>query len=304
MYKSNSSIYLYVTYLYHSWMKTSREHLPEQKQQDLSLAIDIICDEIQPEMLILFGSYARGDWVEDLDPDTLQYRYQSDFDLLVVTDTTKEARNINANRSLHQRLIRHVYKTPISLIAEDIKFINKRLRNSQYFYIDIQREGILLHDTGKLKLAEPKDLTAKQRGKLAQEDFDYWFTSAQEFFIGYQDALAKGFLNKSAFELHQATERLYSTILLTFTRYKPNTHDLEKLNQRVTSVEPKFLNVFLQDTSEYKQRFELLRKAYVDARYKPSYSITTVELAWLAERIQTLQELTAKLCKQKIASFS
>ena len=36
-------------------------------------------------MLILFGSYARGDWVEDLDPETLQHRYQSDFDLLVIT---------------------------------------------------------------------------------------------------------------------------------------------------------------------------------------------------------------------------
>jgi len=47
--------------------------------------------------------------------------------------------------------------------------------------------------------------------------------------------------NLAAFDLHQATEKLYGTILLVFTRYKPSTHDLEKLSQRVSSIEPKFL---------------------------------------------------------------
>lgn len=59
-------------------MKTSLERLPEQKQQELRRAIEIIIrEEINLEILILFGSYARGDCVEDLDPETLQYRYLS-----------------------------------------------------------------------------------------------------------------------------------------------------------------------------------------------------------------------------------
>jgi uncharacterized protein len=55
-------------------MKTALDHLPEQKQQELQKAIEIIRKEIDLEMLILCGSYARGDWVEDLDLETLQYR--------------------------------------------------------------------------------------------------------------------------------------------------------------------------------------------------------------------------------------
>ncbi|MCB2263611.1 MAG: hypothetical protein LGR52_11870 [Candidatus Thiosymbion ectosymbiont of Robbea hypermnestra] len=55
-------------------MKTSLEHLPEQKRQELQRVIEIIREEIDLDMLILFGSYARGDWVEDLDPETLLYR--------------------------------------------------------------------------------------------------------------------------------------------------------------------------------------------------------------------------------------
>ncbi|MCB2263612.1 MAG: HEPN domain-containing protein [Candidatus Thiosymbion ectosymbiont of Robbea hypermnestra] len=103
--------------------------------------------------------------------------------------------------------------------------------------------------------------------------------------------------------LHQVTERLYGTILLVFTRYKPSTHDLEKLSQRVSSIEPRFLTIFPRATEEERERFKLLRKAYVDARYKPSYTITKEELDWLAERVQELQALTEKLCREKIASY-
>ncbi|HED35445.1 MAG TPA: nucleotidyltransferase domain-containing protein, partial [Gammaproteobacteria bacterium] len=83
-------------------MKTSLEHLPAEKQQELRRAADIIRKELNPELLILFGSYARGDWVEDLDPQTLQYRYQSDFDLLVVTETRRQAEKIEQNDKFDQ----------------------------------------------------------------------------------------------------------------------------------------------------------------------------------------------------------
>lgn len=125
-------------------MKTALDHLPKQKQQKLQRVIDIIREEIDLEMLILFGSYARGDWVEDLDPETLQYRYQSDFDLLIVTKTPRQADRIEQNNQLSRRLAKTIRRTPISLIAEDIQFVNRRIRKSQYFYIDILREGILL----------------------------------------------------------------------------------------------------------------------------------------------------------------
>lgn len=46
-------------------MKTTLDHLPEQKQQELQRAVEILREETQAEMIILFGSYARGDWVED-----------------------------------------------------------------------------------------------------------------------------------------------------------------------------------------------------------------------------------------------
>ena len=284
-------------------MKTSLDHLPEKKQQELQRVIEIIREEIDLELLILFGSYARGDWVEDLDPETFQYRYQSDFDLLVVAETPRQADRIERNNELSRRLAKAIHRTPISLIAEDIQFVNRRLRKSQYFYIDILRQGIILYDSGKFQLAEPIEISPKERKKLAEEDYEYWIDNAKEFLIDVNSALDRGSYKKAAFYLHQATESFYGTILLVFTRYKPSTHDLEKLSQRVSSIEPRFLTIFPRSTEEEKERFKLLRKAYVDARYKPSYTITEEELNWLVERVQGLQDLTEKLCKEKIASY-
>ncbi len=284
-------------------MKSALEHLPEQKQQELQKAIEIIREEIDLEMLILFGSYARGDWVEDLDPETLHYRYQSDFDLLVITETPRQADRIEQNNQLSRRLTKTIHRTPVSLIAEDIQFVNRRLRKSQYFYIDILREGVLLYDSGKFQLVEPVEITPKERKILAENDFSYWANNANEFIDDCLANIEKNRFNKAAFYLHQATESFYAAILLVFTRYKPSTHDLEKLSQRVSSIEPRFLAIFPRSSDEDKERFKLLRKAYVDARYKPSYTITRDQLDWLVERVQALQVLTEKLCREKIASY-
>src|SRR5258708_34327215 len=77
-------------------MRTDLDHLPEAKQRELAHVVEIIRDgfaksishRTQPRFrngkllkIILFGSYARGDWVEDP-----VCRYFSDFDLLILAD--------------------------------------------------------------------------------------------------------------------------------------------------------------------------------------------------------------------------
>jgi uncharacterized protein len=63
------------------------------------------------------------------------------------------------------------------------------------------------------------------------------------------------------------------------------------------------LKIFSPEGREEERRFELLRKAYVDARYNKSYAITSEELTWLADRVKDLQEITKEICQKKIASF-
>ena len=52
-------------------MKTSLAHLSESKQDELQIAVKMICQTFPGgvEWIILFGSYAQGDYVEELAPE-------------------------------------------------------------------------------------------------------------------------------------------------------------------------------------------------------------------------------------------
>jgi hypothetical protein len=52
-----------------------------------------------------------------------------------------------------------------------------------------------------------------------------------------------------------------------------------------------------------KDCFDLLNRAYIDARYKKEYKITKKQLEYLAKRVKFLQRLTKKICVAKIVSF-
>jgi predicted transcriptional regulator len=64
-----------------------------------------------------------------------------------------------------------------------------------------------------------------------------------------------------------------------------------------------FRNIFPKNTPKEKDLFDLLKRAYVEARYDMSYKITREELEYLAERVKLLQQTTEKVCKAKIASL-
>jgi len=57
--------------------------------------------------------------------------------------------------------------------------------------------------------------------------------------------------------------------------------------------------------SRFEQRsWELLRRAYVDARYSPHYKISSEELAWLGERIEALQKAVEAACREQLGELS
>jgi len=286
-------------------MKKSLAHLPKHKRDELKEVVAIITELADIEMIILFGSYARGNWVEDIYTEGhITYEYKSDYDILVIAKEWRYARSINlwdkVENTIHGR---KAIKTWVTLIVHDLREVNKALKRGQYFFTDIQKEGILLYDSKRFELAKAQKLSPEERQQTAQEDFKYWFKSARSFLIDFGHAFTRRDYSKAAFELHQATERFYMTILLVFTHYKPKEHDIKILSKRVCNLEPRFLPIFPRTTPEEERLFELLRKAYIDARYNPKYKITKKELDYLAERVKQLQKLTKAICRERIDSY-
>ena len=231
------------------------------------------------------------------------YEYKSDYDLLVVTRNDDLKANFKIETRVDELQAIRMVKTPVSLIFHSGKHLNQALREGNYFFKDIKKEGIVLYDTGTVTLQNPKKLTVEEARQKAQGYFDQWFESANGFYKGFKFYLSEGDFHIAAFQLHQATERYYTTILLVYTDYRAKEHNLERLNLRVKNCDPRFA-VFPQDTDEEKRLFELLRKAYVDARYKmDEYSITKAELDYLAEKVERLKGLVEKLCGEKIGEI-
>ena len=296
--------------------------LPEKKQQELAQIVDIILEHspMPIHFIILFGSYARGDWVEDVyvGDDGVTYSYQSDYDLLVLIDpcaaNKQQLVEHKLSKALRDHFIGHhrpkdmlrklLQKTPVSLLVHDIKYVNKRLSEQQYFFSDIKREGVVLHDSGVHKLAPIKNkLHAKQRYQLAVEDFEFWFGSANEFYIDAQYAFNRASNNNAAFLLHQTAERLYHALMLVYTHYKPRTHDLEKLKTQSHQLDKRLFLMLPLITPDDCRLFDLLRRAYTDARYNKTYHITRDDLIALQARVEALRDMTQTLCADKIAEL-
>jgi HEPN domain-containing protein len=199
--------------------------------------------------------------------------------------------------------IRRNIRTPVSLIVEDIEHVNEQLSVGRYFYSDIKKEGILLYDSKRFQLAKARKLNPGEKKRLAEEDHKLWFPKAKRLFGTYTLQVERDWNNEAAFNLHQTTEALYSGASLILTSYKPRTHDLEKLTERMEKIDPDFAKIFPRREGEEKRLFELLKKAYVDARYKRSYKITKPELEYLAERIKRLRRLALKKCRERIKQF-
>src|SRR3546814_16209437 len=87
--------------------------------------------------IILFGSYARDDWIDE--PEN---GYQSDYDLLVVvshSDLTDIAHYwyIAEDKILCDASIRR----PVNIIVHSLDDVNQSLKRGEYFWVDIDRDG-------------------------------------------------------------------------------------------------------------------------------------------------------------------
>ncbi|MEC7769861.1 MAG: HEPN domain-containing protein [Bacteroidota bacterium] len=283
-------------------MNKSLDHLPPSKQKELGLLTTLLSSFKEVEMVLLFGSYARGNWVEDTYVEKgITYEYRSDYDILVVLTHEDLKQKFRIEDKVKEELITTgKVNTPVNIIFHGIKHLNQALRLGNYFFKDIKKEGVVLYNSEKFELATPKVLTPQESQQKAQEHFDQWFTTANGFLKQFKYALSDSELNIAAFQLHQAVERYYTTILLVFTDYRPKDHNLETLGIKVDMCDQRFA-VFPKQTEEEQRLFELLKRAYIDARYKmEEYHVTQADLEYLSAKVAELQHLTEGICLEKI----
>lgn len=297
-------------------MRTSLDHLPAVQQDELHRVRELLLSEFaraiasatqpwkkngQVLKIVLFGSYARDDWV-----DEPANGYQSDYDLLVIVshpDLTDVADYWYAAEDLIQR--DPAIGRPVNIIVHTLDEVNQALSRGEYFWVDIARDGIVLYERPGSALATPQPLTAADAYEMAagyfstkSADIDRWLTTV-EFQVGRGEG-DPGFRKLAAFNLHQATETAYACFLLVRTLYFPRSHNIKFLRSLAEGNEPRLIEAWPWETRLDRRRFELLKRAYVEARYSTSYEISADDLAAIAEAVRRLRDLVETMGRERL----
>lgn len=301
-------------------MRTDLDHLPPAKQRELERVVQILFEEFADATaiatsdwkknarilkVILYGSYARGGWVDE--PHTAK-GYQSDFDLLIIVNNDKLTDRVefwvNAEDRLNRELsITKTLRTPVNFIVHTLAEVNDGLAHGRYFFMDIARDGIALYQSEDTEFHKPKPKTPPQALAMAREYFEEWYPSASVFLDTANGLVEKGRTKEAAFIMHQAAERLYHCVLLVCTFYTPHVHNIGFLRTQAERIDPRLIDAWPRDARSDRRLFEKLKEAYVKARYSKHYRISEEELAWLSERVEALGQAVQVICEERIAAL-
>lgn len=295
-------------------MKHDVDHLPPAQQQELALATQILMDEFavatsratQPwkkngkvRKIILFGSYARGDWVDE--PEN---GYRSDYDLLIIVSHADLTDIADYWYTAEDRILRDAaIARPVNIIVHTLDEVNRGLKRGEYFWVDIARDGVVLYELPGSELAAPMPLTEADAYEMASEYFatnlpavDRWLKLASVSFAESEVDFA--WAKNAAFNFHQAAETCYICYLLVRSHYVPRSHNLKFLRSLAEDRETRLIEAWPRATKVDRRRFELAKRAYVEARYSAAYDIQNDDLRAIRSAVMKLRDTVEALSRE------
>ena len=297
-------------------MRTSIDHLPQVQQDELARVVQILMGEFESAIsratqawrrngkiykIILFGSYARNDWVDE--PEN---GYQSDFDLLVVVSHPDLTEIADYWYVAEDKILRdEAIGRPVNIIVHSIDEVNQALKRGEYFWVDIVRDGIALYELPQHQLAAPMPASPRDALQMATEYFNEWLPGVDRSLATAETQAARGsdalgWRKDAAFTLHQATERAYACFLLVRTLYFPRSHNIRFLRSLAEDNEPRLVEAWPRATKLDRRRFELLERAYVEARYSASYEISRDDLEALTRSVSQLRNIVEAVSRERL----
>jgi len=298
-------------------MQTGLDHLPPAKQRELAEVVRILFEEFETThargnadwnrkgrilKIILYGSFARGDWVDDPIGG-----YHSDYDILVVVNydrlTEFEHWSAAEDRLMREVTIAKTLSAPVSFIVHSLKDVNAQLERGRPFFVDIIEQGLALYEAEGFEFAQPRNLPPEEAKVEAEKHLEEWLPSAETFLRNARDNVDRQRPKEAAFLFHQATERLYHCALLVLSLYSPKSHRLNFLRSQCEQIAPALVEAWPREDKFSRRCFELLRLAYVQARYSPQFKISAEELSWIGERVAVLEGLVETICRDHIRAL-
>ncbi len=273
-------------------------HLPPERIADLEQITQKILDTHRVDIIMLFGSYARGDFKTERGKEQGK---KSDFDILIVTEDGTRKKQVVAK-------LRGAFKDMeivVQTLVVPIHVVNKALEENQYFYSDIKKEGIELFNSGRYDFASFKGLSPTRRREIAEADFEEWYVGAVDAFKGFEFYVEGKKFGWASFMLQQSIEMCYTTIEMVFSHYNPHEHNLFALRDRCVRFHPRLKGVFHYGNEEHKKLFDQLNYAYIGGRYRneKEFPVDMDKIEFWKQETESFLKLTEEICLERIEGF-
>ena len=296
-------------------MRRDVDHLPTIQQDELERVKQVLTAEFSHAIaratapwkkhgkilkIILFGSYSRDDWV-----DEPANGYQSDFDLLIIVSHADLTEIAEYWYVAEDKIGRDAgVGRPVNIIVHTLEEVNQALKRGEYFWVDIANDGIVLYELAGSSLAAPMPLTHSDALEMASHYFTRQMSSLGNWLRMADLAMAEGdtedWRNKAAFNLHQATETAYACFLLVRTLYFPRSHNIKFLRSLSEDKEPRLIAAWPRESRVDRRRFELVKRAYVEARYSASYEISVEDLTAITSAVRKLRDFVEQVSSERV----
>ncbi len=298
-------------------MKSNLDHLPERQQEELRTITGhllrgfeaAVAGGTQPwrrgakiYKIILFGSYARGDFVDE--PEN---GYLSDFDILVVVSDEKLTDIADywfetEEKIAHDPSIGRI----VNLMVNDLDDINQGLDAGLYFFREVIDQGVALYEIPGHAFSPLKPLTPQAALTLGERHYEKLFATIRTSLATAAFQMSQGdvddWQHKAAFNLHQTVEAAYIAVLLLTGFYAPRSHNIKFLRAQAEAKAPSLIPAWPRETRALRKPFEKLKRAYVDARYnQETYLITAAELEHMKDTAERLIVLVHEVCDARLA---
>lgn len=300
-------------------MRTDLNHLPNAKQRELDRVVEMLFQGFREATqeatgrrksarilkVILFGSYARGDWV-DAPFDANQF--MSDYDILVIVNQKELTDGARYWEETEQRLfdahqVEKVIRAPANFIVHTLQQVNDGLSHGRPLFTEIAKDGVILYQSDDRPLAKPKPKTPEQAYAMSKEYFEDLFPGAMWRFELAKISFAHNRFSDAAFDFHQTCEKLYKCVLATLTLYVPRSTNIVFLRSMSEGLDRRLFETWPRGTHADRAMFQKLKDGYRKGKYSRHFDISVEELEWIIGRINILGPIVHEVCSEHLAAL-
>ena len=214
---------------------------PDSRLQDITR---VLVERVHPELVLLFGSRARGSARDD-----------SDFDLMIVV---RDQSAVEASRKAAYQILRELPMS-VDVLARSVDEYVRHQCDPGFMDWMIARDGLVLYTTGMIPQWSPDRVREPGPGKGGVA---MWMRRAASDMNIAEHAFTATDPSVDAicFHAHAAVEKWLKALIVVHTRtFPPKTHDLEAL----LVMQP----ADIRENAEVIEACALLMVVYPKSRY-------------------------------------